>query len=226
MNTKSNDIKVEKFEGNRFEECTYVVYDIVSREAGMVDCGLFYENVRERFLGFLTQNQLRPVRLLMTHAHHDHIYGNDLVLEHYGLLPEVHQDDLPLMGAHLHNRLFEEYKDKYPYTIPMPGHYLADGETIGFGSHQLRVIHTPGHSPGSVFFYCEEAGIAFSGDTLFKRGYGNTALAYGNRDELFSSLDYIMQLLPDDTVIYPGHGGKSTIGDEKEYLRDHANDDY
>lgn len=218
MTTAHPAIKVERFTVNYFEECTYVLYDTTTREAVIVDCGVYSARERERFLLFLQQNMLRPVRLLMTHGHHDHLYGNDLVLEHYGLLPEVHEDDRPLLGEHLNNRLNEVYKGKYPYRIPMPEHYLVDGEVIPFGQFELKVIHTPGHSPGSVFFYCKDGGFAFSGDTLYKDDIGSTALAFGDRELMFDSLDHVMQLLPDDTVIYPGHGGKSTIGDERENL--------
>ena len=104
----------------------------------------------------------------------------------------------------------------------MPEHYLTDGETIRFGNHELRVIQTPGHTPGSVFFYCEEAGIAFSGDTLFYKSIGRSDLPGGNSEELNASLKFITELLPDETVIYPGHGKKTTIGYEKlnnPYLR-------
>lgn len=97
----------------------------------------------------------------------------------------------------------------------MPKHYLTDNEIICFGNHELKVIHAPGHTPGSVFFYCKEEGIAFSGDTLFYKGIGRSDLPGGNRDELTACLRFITELLPDETVIYPGHGKKSTIGYEK-----------
>jgi glyoxylase-like metal-dependent hydrolase (beta-lactamase superfamily II) len=97
----------------------------------------------------------------------------------------------------------------------MPEHYLTDDELIRFGNHELRVIHTPGHTPGSVFFYCEEEGIAFSGDTLFYKGIGRSDLPGGNKEELKASLKFITEFLPNETVIYPGHGKKSTIGYEK-----------
>ena len=208
-------VKVQKYVVNRCEECTHIVYDTDSREAVIVDCGVYYENERRRLLEFIDENGLRPVRLLLTHAHHDHVCGNDLIQAHFGLLPEVHEADEPLMRGHLLLRIAEFYNNKYPYSIPKPEHYLTDGEIIPFGNHALRVIHTPGHSPGSVFFYCEEAAIAFSGDTLFMRDIGRTNLPFGSEIDIMESLDHITQLLPDETVIYPGHGGKSTIGYEK-----------
>ena len=211
----SADIKLKKFMVNPFEECTHILSDGTG-EAVIIDCGVFHKGERQRLLDYLKEEQLRPVRLLLTHAHHDHLYGSDLIHEHYGLLPEVHKADLPLMGGHLMNRINECYYGKYPYTIPMPEHLLNDGDIIPFGNHELRVIHTPGHSPGSVVFYCEQEGIAFTGDTLFRLDIGATNLPFGSFEDIMNSLDYITQLLPDDTVIYPGHGGKSTIGYEKE----------
>ena len=215
MNTLLENIKVEKFQVNQCEECTHILYDTISCEAVIIDCGVYYENERRRFLNFIRQHDLHPVRLLLTHAHHDHVYGNDLVYDQFGLLPEVHEADRPLMTGHLLLRIDEFYNHHYPYPIPMPEHYLTDGEVIPFGNYELKVIHTPGHSPGSVFFYCEKVGIAFSGDTLFHRDIGRTNLPFGSEVDMMSSLDYITHLLPDETVIFPGHGSKSTIGDEK-----------
>ena len=190
-------IKLKKWMTNPCEECTHVLSDETG-EAVIVDCGVYYPNERRHLLEYIEAEHLHPVRLLLTHAHHDHVYGNDLIHEHFGLLPEVH-----------------EIYHEYPYPLPMPEHYLTDDEIIRFGNHKLRVIHTPGHTPGSVFFYCEEAGIAFSGDTLFCKGIGRSDLPGGNKEELQASLKYIKELLPNEMVIYPGHGKKSTIGYEK-----------
>lgn len=201
---------------NSFEECTHIIWDETG-EAVIIDCGVFKYGERERFIQFIEKEGLRPVRLLLTHAHHDHLYGNDLMRDRYGLLPEVHKDDEWIMKGHLPIRLAEIYRT-YPYDIPMPEHFLADDEVIPFGNHQLKVIHTPGHSPGSVFFYCEEEGIAFSGDTVYDDGIGSTNLAGGNYDLLMDSIDRMLQLLPDTTVIYPGHGKKTTVADIKEHL--------
>ena len=203
-------VKVQKFTANLFTECTHIIWDETG-EAVIIDCGVYKYGERERFIRFIENEKLRPVRLLLTHAHHDHLYGNDLIRDHYGLLPEVHKDDEWIMKDHLPIRIAQIYK-KYPYEIPMPEHYLTDGEEIPFGNHKLKVIHTPGHSPGSVFFYCEEAGIAFSGDTVYDDDIGSTNLTGGNYDQLMDSIDYILQLLPDDTVVYPGHGAKTSIG--------------
>lgn len=202
---------------NPYEECTHILSDETG-EAVIVDCGAYYRNERRRLLEYIEKERLHPVRLLLTHAHHDHVYGNDLIQEHFGLLPEVHYGDKDLMTVLLRERIAECYK-KYPYSIPMPEHYLTDDEIIRFGSHEIKVIHTPGHTPGSVFFYCEAEGLAFSGDTLFYKDIGRSDLPGGDCDDLNASLRAITELLPDETVIYPGHGKKSTIGYEKVFNR-------
>lgn len=206
-------VRVEKFLGNEYEECTYVMSD-ETLEAVIIDCGVLIPRKRQELLAFIEQNHLQPVRLLMTHAHHDHAYGNDLIHDRYGLLPEVHEDDRVLMTRQLPRRIAELHKD-YPHDIPMPEHYLTDGETITFGTHSLQVIHVPGHSPGSVTFYCAEEGIAFTGDTLMKSWIGNTELMFSSPEDMFASLRHLVQVLPDDTVIYPGHYGKGVMADVK-----------
>lgn len=195
------------------QTCMYVVSDETG-EAVIIDCAAYHRNERKRLLDYIATENLHPVRLLLTHAHHDHLYGNDLVLDNYGLLPEVHISDKELMTVQLEERIKMLFKN-YPYPIPMPQNYLTDADVICFGHHKLQVIHTPGHTPGSVFFYCEEEGVAFSGDTLFYRNIGRSDLYGGSKEALYASLKKITTLLPDDTVIYPGHTKKTTIGFEK-----------
>lgn len=209
-------IKLKKYMVNPFEENTYILSDETG-EAVIIDCGVFYSKERRRLLEYIEREHLTPVRLLLTHAHHDHLYGNDLIYKYFGLLPEVHEADRWLMTEQLPKRITEIFDDKYPFDIPMPAeHYLATGDLIRFGDHRLTVIHTPGHTHGSVFFYCETEKIAFSGDTLFFEDAGRTDLPGGDHEQLKTSLRYITNLLPDDTVLHPGHDRKTTIGYEKK----------
>ena len=207
-------LKIEKWVFNPNQECTHVVSDETG-EAVIIDCGAFYANERRRLLNYIEEEGLRPVRLLLTHAHHDHLYGNDLIHEHFGLLPEVHEDDKHIMLHMLPLRIKELFGEKYPYQIPLPEYYLHSGEIIRFGNHQLRVISTPGHTPGSVVFYCWEEKVAFTGDTLMSMSVGRTDFPGGDREQMEESLYYLTHRFADDVVIYPGHGGKSTIGHEK-----------
>lgn len=211
---KISMLKIEKMMVNPCQECTHVVSDETG-EAVIIDCGVFYSTERRRLLAYLEREGLRPVRLLLTHAHHDHVYGNDLILEHYGLLPEVHEADQQLMESQLPQRIMEIYGENYPYPLPMPAKFLHDGDRVRFGVHSLQVIGTPGHTPGSVVFHCEEEKLAFTGDTLFAMSIGRTDLPGGDELAMHQSLQHLLELLPDDTVIYPGHGKKSTFGHEK-----------
>ena len=163
-------INVKKFVVNDYQECTHVVSDDTG-EAVIIDCGVFKPGERRRLIEYIDGKQLQPVRLLMTHAHVDHAYGNDLIHEHYGLLPEVHEGDKVMMTRVLPQRL-DELFHPFPYPVPMPEHYLVDGEVITFGNHSLQVIHVPGHSPGSAVFYCADEGVAFTGDTLQQVHHG------------------------------------------------------
>ena len=112
-------------------------------------------------------------------------------------------------------RIKEIFGDNYPYPIPMPQNYLNSGEIIFFGYHRLKVISTPGHSPGSVVFHCFEEKIAFTGDTLLSMNIGRTDFPGGDKEQMAESLEIIVHKLSDDTVIYPGHGGKTTMAHEK-----------
>lgn len=207
-------LKIEKMIVNPCQECTHIISDETG-DAVIIDCGAFYQSERRRLLEYICKENLRPLHLLMTHAHHDHVYGNDLLLEHYGLYPELHEDDKVLMTEVLPSRIREIYGDKYAYPIPVPVNYLESGDVIPFGMHSLEVISTPGHTPGSVVYYCKEEGVAFTGDTLFSMSIGRTDLPGGNEDDIVKSLKHLVEILPDDTIIYPGHGKKSTIGHEK-----------
>ena len=207
-------LKIQKWVVNPCQECTHVISDETG-EAVIIDCGVFKQGERKRLLEYIEKEQLRPVRLLMTHAHHDHLYGNDLILEHFGLYPEVHEADKDIMQHMLPLRIKEIYGDNYPYPIPMPQNYLHSGEIIHFGNHELKVIHTPGHSPGSAVFYCLEEKIAFTGDTLMSMSIGRTDFPGGDKEQMAESLEIIVHKLTDDTVIYPGHGKKSSMEHEK-----------
>lgn len=213
-------LNVQRFVVNPFQENCYVAYD-ETKEAIIVDCGAFYPEERSAIVKFIRDNELSPRHLIATHGHVDHNFGNDTVFSAFGLLPEVHQKDASLM-----NRLSEQAKAFCQYEIsvnvPEVGFFFDDGDNIAFGRHKLAVIPTPGHTPGSVFFYCEEDGVAFSGDTLFKMSIGRTDLWEGSYEDLVLSLNRIKALLDGKTVLLPGHGPQTTMADElrvNPYLR-------
>lgn len=193
----------------------YIISDVTG-EAVIIDACAYSEQERQKIARYIEKEHLILVRHLLTHGHYDHLYGCEFIHERFGVLPEIHIADVPIMAA-APERFREARRGKeFPVHIPAPEHFLEDGEIVKFGNHQLKVIHTPGHSPGSCFFYCEEEDIAFSGDTLFDGSIGNFELEGSNKEDLKRSLIHILDTLPDETVIYCGHPDrKTTIGREK-----------
>lgn len=205
-------ITVKKFVCNPLQENTYVVSDD-SRECVVIDCGAFFDDERKAIVSYINTQQLKPVRLLCTHGHFDHIFGCDTIFDAYGLQPEVHSDDAYLtddVNAQVKQMLGADLQ----LQMPAIGHYLADGEVIAFGHHQLKVLHTPGHTPGGVVFYCEQERTAFSGDTLFRMSIGRTDFEKGSYEQIIDSLHNVIAKLPADTTVYTGHGPLTVVGEE------------
>ena len=207
-------MKIERFEVNPFQENCYIVSDETG-EGVIIDCGAFYSEERKAVVEYVKYNRIELKHLLSTHAHIDHNFGNNTIYEHFGLKPEVHGADEILMGKLAEQaQLFCNYR--LDYAMPPVGKYLTETDTIKFGTHTLSIINTPGHTPGSSFFYCKEEGVAFSGDTLFKMSIGRTDFELGNYKDIMKSLAKVAELLPDNTTILPGHGPRTTIKAEKE----------
>lgn len=204
-------LTIKKFTCNMLQENCYVVSDD-TRECVIVDCGAFYPEEREAIVGYIRENNLTPKHLIATHAHFDHNFGNNTIYKEFGLKPEVHANDSQLMST-LAQQALAVAGASIDYEMPPVGRFLHENDTIDFGTHSLRVIETSGHSPGGVFYYCEEENVAFSGDTLFNNSIGRTDFTGGSMFMLIQSLRMISQL-PDQTRILPGHGPETTIGYE------------
>lgn len=208
-------LNIQKFVCNMFEENCYVVNDETG-ECVIIDCGAFYEEEKKAIADYIKDKKLTPKHLLCTHAHIDHNFGNQSVLDKFGLHPEVCMKDKVLMDK-LREQALTFIGLNYEENIPDVKRYLSDNGIITFGIHSLKVISTPGHTPGSVFFYCEQEYVAFSGDTLFQMSIGRTDFEQGDYSEIINSLRKIKTSLPPDTVILPGHGGKTTLNEEIKY---------
>lgn len=196
---------------NMLQENCYVVSD-ETKECVIIDCGVFFDKDKEALKRYITDNQLKPSRLLATHGHVDHNLGNAFVYDTYGLQPEVHEDDsqllehLPEQAAYLLNMPLEEQQ---PPLAPC----LTEAHTIQWGNHCFTIIHTPGHTEGSCVFYCAEEGVAFTGDTLFRGSVGRVDLPGGSMFKMMQSIRHLSQL-PDTTRVFSGHGPETTIGYE------------
>lgn len=204
-------INIQRFSVNMLQENCYVVNDD-TRECVIIDCGAFYPEEREAIVNYIRENELMPKHLLCTHGHLDHIFGNNTMYEVFGLKPEVSQRDEQLIKNHI-RQAQKFYQITLDYEMPPVGHFLKDGETVSFGNHELKVIETPGHSKGCVCFYCESERVVFTGDTLFHHTIGRTDLEGGSMMQIIQSLRRLAQL-PDETIVLPGHGEQTTIGDE------------
>lgn len=204
---------VQTLEFNPFGENTYVVYDR-TKECVIVDPGCFDATERQRLQQFIQDNGLRPVRLLNTHCHLDHVFGNRWVAQTWGLGLEIHRGELPVL-----DRLLEVCQ---MYGIPWnepplpPSRFIEPGETISFGVSKLEVLFTPGHSPASVSFYNAEEEWVLAGDVLFYESIGRTDLRGGDLPTLLESIRNQLFTLPPTTLVYPGHGPTTTIRHEME----------
>ena len=204
-------LKIETFVVNMIQENCYIVSD-ETHETVIIDCGAFYDYERKAIVEYINGNKLKPVHLLVTHGHFDHNFGNNTIYDEFGLTPEVASADESLLGS-IDRQAESLCSIHIDFKSPVPKRFLKREDVIYFGHQKISVIETPGHSPGSVTFYCEKENIAFTGDTLFKNSIGRTDFSGGSMMQIIQSLRMLAQL-PDETVILPGHGEKTTIGDE------------
>ncbi len=206
-------IKVEFFTFNPLQENTYVLSN-EKGEAIIIDPGCYFSAEQDTIKNYILRAGLRPVQLLNTHCHLDHVFGNKWVAEYYKLEPFIHANEkkllelAPISGLS-YGLSFTGYKG--------PLHFLQPGDTIWLGQDELKVLLAPGHSPGHLCFYCAKQHFVIAGDVLFRESIGRSDLPGGNHEQLLQSIRGQLFTLPDETIVYPGHGMSTTIGHEKEY---------
>lgn len=203
-------LRVRSFTFNPFQENTYVVDN--GSEAIIIDPGCWNDEEFSQLDGYLKDNALRPSRLVLTHAHIDHILGNDRVYRAYGLKPWLHKLDLPILE--MGQRTADLYQIPYDPS-PDPEGFIKEGELISLGESTLEVRFVPGHAPGHVALYSKDDGFVISGDVLFQRSIGRTDLPGGDMNVLLESIKKQLFTLPENTVVYSGHGPSTTVGEEK-----------
>ena len=199
---------------NPFQENTYIVYDD-TKSCVIFDPGCLQNAEQQALVDKINELGLTPVRLINTHCHLDHVFGNKFVSEKYQLPLEIHEGELQVLKAA--PVAAQMYGIPYPELSPDPGSYIKEGEVIEFGETKLQALFTPGHSPASLSFYCEAAGFVIAGDVLFQGSIGRTDLPGGDYDTLIKSIREQMFTLPDNVEVYPGHGPSTTIGFEKKH---------
>lgn len=206
-------MQVHKFTFNAFQENTYVVTD-EANNCVIIDPGCYTAEERRELFDFIEKNALQPLAVLNTHAHIDHILGNATVIEKYAIPFYMHKEDLTTLRAvagYAHLYGFEGYTPS-----PDPSSYIEDGQVLSFGDIRFTVIFGPGHAPGHVAFYSPEENFVINGDILFRGSFGRTDLPGGDFETLRNTLLNIMFKLPEETVVYSGHGPETTIGFEKK----------
>lgn len=208
-------MKVKRFEFNPISENTYVAYDD-TKECIIIDPGCFYPDEKALLLDFILDNDLVVKHIINTHLHFDHVFGLSFVEDQFGMKTEASKEDeflLKQMPAQLRLFGFGEYESKTPEI----GKYLNENDIVTFGKQRLIALHVPGHSPGSLVFYNQDAGCLFVGDVLFRGSIGRTDLAGGSQEQLVNGIKSKLLKLPYDTIVYSGHGPQTTIGEEVKY---------
>ena len=204
-------ITVKKFVFNSFQVNTYVLFD-ETKECVIIDAACYEDFEKEELVEYIAKEGLKPVRLLDTHCHIDHILGNNFVADKYNLGIEIHRDGLPFhKGVKSHGVAFGF--DLEPLTEP--SNFLKEGDKVKFGNSELEVLYTPGHADGSVCFLNRKQKFVIVGDVLFNQSIGRTDLPTGDYDLLIKSIREKLFTLSDDFTIYPGHGPETSIGFEK-----------
>lgn len=204
---------VAVFTFNPFAENTYLLYDD-TKECVIIDPGCYTAEERQQLVNFIESNELKPVRLLNTHCHVDHVFGNRFIADKYNLTLEIHKGELivlqtvPQVCAH--------YGIPFDDHSPEPGKFIEAGDIISFGNTKLKTLFTPGHSPASISFFDEASKILIAGDVLFQGSIGRTDLPGGDFQTLIDSIKREYYPLGDDVQVYPGHGPSTTVGVEKK----------
>ncbi len=204
-------LKLQQFVYNGFSENTYLIIND-EKECWVVDPGMYDEPETTHFTDYIGQEGLVLKGIINTHAHIDHIFGVPFLMDKYGLGFGLHEADMPVLsGAKGAAMLFGFKLDQ----IPKPSFFIKEGEPLMLGDDELEVRFTPGHSPGSVIFYSKNDGWLIGGDVLFAGGIGRTDLPGGNHQTLLNSIRTQIFTLPDNVIVYPGHGPSTTIGQER-----------
>jgi hydroxyacylglutathione hydrolase len=205
-------MSIQVFVFNPIQENTFVIYDQVSGECAIIDPGCINDQEFEQLKGFITANNLKPVKLINTHCHFDHILGVERCRTEWNLKWEAHLGDTFMVDrAQAQAAMFGiSISPIQPVEIS-----LVDNSKIKFGNIELLAIHVPGHSPGSICLYNKARQTLIAGDVLFRGSIGRTDLPQGDYNTLIDGIKSKLLTLPSEVKVYPGHGPSTTIGYER-----------
>lgn len=208
-------MKIKIFVFNPIQENTYLLYDETG-ECIIIDAGCLFPQEEDQLVNFISENSLKLKQVLNTHLHFDHAFGNHFLAKKYNILPAANQADefmIPSIQEQVKRFGLMDLKIQSQEL----GSYLNEGDIVHFGNTELKVLQVPGHSPGSICFYNEKENLLFSGDVLFLESIGRTDLPMGNYGTLIDGITKKLLTLPDETVVYPGHGEQTSIKHEKQF---------
>jgi hydroxyacylglutathione hydrolase len=204
-------MKVHLLTFSPFEVNTYIVSD-KSKECVIIDPACYNKEEEEYLTNYISFNNLKPVRLIQTHCHLDHVFGNKFVCDTYQLKTEASKEEEFNLNNAEHAAKLYGVEMKKPYPIET---FIKEGDTVKFGFSQLNVLHVPGHTAGSLVYYSEKDNFAIVGDVLFKGSIGRTDLPGGDYETLISQIKAKLLNFDKDMIVYSGHGPETTIGDER-----------
>ncbi len=207
-----NMITIEKFIFNDFQVNTFILSD-ETKECLVVDPGCFTAEERNILVQYCSKHKLKPVKIINTHCHVDHVLGNAFIYRNYNIPAAIHKDDKYLLDGVV------EYGQMFGFVVERPpeiNEYLADKSPVKFGKSELTILHVPGHSRGSIALYSPEQKFIIAGDVLFNGSIGRTDLPGGNYNTLIKSIKSRILTLPEDVVVHPGHGHSTTVKAETE----------
>lgn len=203
---------IQAFTFNPFQENTYILFN-EQKECIIIDPGTFFPEEKETLAKYIKDNDLTPKLLLNTHCHLDHIFGNKYFTEAYYLKLQMHAlDESTMQNAIQSGERFGLKFDNYEGEKI----FLKEGDSVELGADKLDVLFVPGHAPGHIAFYCAAQDFVIGGDVLFKHSIGRTDLPGCNHEDLIQSIKTKLFTLPDKTTVFPGHGGPTTIEEEKK----------
>jgi hydroxyacylglutathione hydrolase len=197
---------IQAFPSGPVETNAYVVACPITRQAAIIDPAPKSANP---LIAFINEHSLVPTHILLTHSHWDHIADISILKKVIPVIVAVHEEDAENVKKPGSDRL----RCLVPIEGVVPDTFLKDGDLISIGQLKFIVIHTPGHTPGGVCFYCEKEHVLLTGDTLFKGSMGNISFPTAVPDAMWPSLAKLAAL-PPETKVYPGHGPATTIGNE------------
>ena len=206
-------LQIKSFVFSPIQENTYILYNEF-RECIIIDPGCYFDEEKEALKIFIEDAKLKPVLLMNTHCHLDHVFGNKFIAEKYSLSLHLHiKEQQVLAFAPTSGLMYNMPFDNYTGELLL----LKEGDIIKLGDDELKVIEAPGHSPGSVCFYCAAQNFIIGGDVLFHHSIGRTDLPGGSHETLLKNIRQKLLVLPQETIVYSGHGSITTIGEEKKY---------